>query len=330
MEKIKLLRRLALLLASGIVASGIAAAGAPAFAQSWPTQPVKLVVPFPPGGGTDLLARELADKLSKKFGQSFVVENRPGAGAAVGTEYVARATDGHTFLFTSSNHVTVPALNTKLRYDIFKDFKPIVLVADQASVLAVDPALPGKDLKEVLAYIKANPGKFNYGTAGIGSGQHLNTAYLQQLTGIDIVHVPLKGQGEIIAELLGKRIQVGFLVLSTSLPYFKSGEIRPLGVATAERSKFAPDIPTIEEAGVNAFVSRSWLGLLGPASTPDAVVKELNTAIVDLAKDPSYLAVTDKAGMTLVNSTPAEFEAEIRRGYEQWKQVVATANIQTQ
>lgn len=300
-----------------------------AVAADWPTRPVRLVVPFPPGGGTDLLAREIADQLSKQFPQPFVVENKPGAGAAVGTEYVANATDGHTFLFTSSNHVTVPALNTKLRYDIGKDFKSITLVADQASVLSVDPDLPGADLQEVIEHIRQNPGKYNYGTAGIGSGQHLNTAYLEQLTGIEMVHIPLKGQGEIITELLGKRIQVGFLVLSTALPYFQSGDIRPLGVATPERSPFAPDIPTIAEGGVDAFVSRSWLGLLGPASTPDEVVTRLHDAVTALADDPGYRAVTDKAGMTLVNSTPAEFDAEIARGLAQWQRVVAEANIQT-
>lgn len=328
MTTVKLTRRL---LAVAATASLLAGLGVPfaARAADWPTQPVRLVVPFPPGGGTDLLARELADQLSKKFPQPFVVENKPGAGAAVGTEYVARSTDGHTFLFTSSNHVTVPALNTKVRYDIFKDFKSIVLVAGQASVLSVDPDLPGANLQEVIAYIKENPGKFNYGTAGVGSGQHLNTAYLQQLTGIDIVHIPLKGQGDIITELLGKRIQLGFLVLSTALPYFQSGDIRPLGVATAERSRFAPDIPTIADAGVDAFVSRSWLGLLGPASTPDAAVSQLHDAVVALAEDEAYRTVTDKAGMTLVNSTPAEFDTEIASGLAQWQRVVAEANIRT-
>lgn len=324
-------RRWLRLASASLVAAGIAL-GSPALAANadWPTKTVKLVVPFPPGGGTDLLARALAERLSKSFGQTFVVENRPGAGAAVGTEYVARATDGHTFLFASSNHVTVPALNTHLRYDIFKDFKSISLVSDQASVFAVSPDLPGKNLTEVLAHIKANPGKYNYGTAGIGSGQHLSTAYLQQLTGIDVVHVPLKGQGEIISELLGKRIQLGFLVLSTAVPYFEAGTIRPLGVSTEQRSPFAPDIPTLSEAGVPNFVARSWLGLLGPASTPDSVVTKLHDAVVGYQNDPSYIAITDKAGMTLVNSTPAAFDAEIKRGYQQWRTVVTNANIQQQ
>lgn len=314
----------------GAAVAALAGLAATAEAADWPSQAVKLVVPFPPGGGTDLLARQLADQLSQVFPQPFVVENRPGAGAAVGTEFVAKSTDGHTFLFASSNHVTVPALNTNLRYDIHTDFKPITLVADQASVLSVDPDLPGADLQEVLEHIKAHPGQYNYGTAGIGSGQHLNTAYLQQLTGIDVVHVPLKGQGEIITELLGKRIQLGFLVLSTALPYFESGDIRPLGVATAERSKFAPDIPTVSESGVDAFVSRSWLGLIGPAATPDDVVEQLHTAITALADDPAYTAVTDRAGMTLVNYGPEEFADEIERGLDQWKRVVEIAGIETQ
>ncbi|WP_454019604.1 Bug family tripartite tricarboxylate transporter substrate binding protein [Azospirillum sp. Marseille-Q6669] len=306
------------------VAAPEARAAAPA---SWPTQPVRLVVPFPPGGGTDLLARALADRLSKLHPQPFVVENRPGAGAAVGTDYVAKSTDGHTFLFASSNHVTVPALSTAVRYDIFKDFKSVVLVADQASVLAVDPELPGKDAAEVLAHIKANPGTYNYGTAGIGSGQHLSTAFLQQLTGIDIVHVPLKGQGEIISELLGKRIQAGFLVLSTALPYFRSGQIRPLAVALPERSPFAPEIPTFGEAGLKDFAARSWLGLLAPAATPTAVVDRLHADIVGFAKDKDYVAITEKAGMALVNEGPAAFDAEIAAGYAQWKQVIQTAGI---
>lgn len=315
-----------------LLTAGIGTLSQKAIAASadWPTKTVKLVVPFPPGGGTDLLARALAERLSNVFGRTFVVENRPGAGAAVGTEYVARATDGHTFLFASSNHVTVPALNTRLRYDIFKDFKSISLVTDQASVFAVSPDLPGANLGEVLEHIKANPGKYNYGTAGIGSGQHLSTAYLQQLTGIDVVHVPLKGQGEIISELLGKRIQLGFLVLSTALPYFQAGTIRPLGVSTEQRSVFAPDIPTISEAGVPNFVARSWLGLLGPVSTPDDVVTRLHDAVIAFKDDPSYIAITNKAGMTLINSTPEELDVEIKRGYDQWRAVVAKANIQQQ
>lgn len=324
--------RLRRLLLGAVPAAALALSALPAAAQTaapapadWPRQPVKLVVPFPPGGGTDLLAREIAQRLSKPFGQPFVVENKPGAGAAVGIEAAARATDGHTILFTSSNFVTVPALNPKVRFDVVKDFKPVTLAAGQASVLAVHPGIPGATLAEAIAHIKANPGKYNYGSAGIGSGQHLSTEHLRAQTGIDVVHIPLQGQGQMITEMLGGRVHLNFLVLSTALPHFRSGAIRPLGVSEAERSPFAPDIPTIQEAGVPDFVLRSWLGALVPANVPDTVVERLHREIVALNADPEFKAKADTAGFTLIGSTPAAFAAVIRDDLALWSRIARTA-----
>lgn len=298
-------------------------------AQSYPSKPVKLVVPFPPGGSNDLLARQIADGLSRRLNNPFVVENKPGAGGAIGIDAVAKAApDGHTILVVSNTFVTMPALNRGLRFDILKDFAPISLLGEVPTVLAVTPDVPGDTLGEVLAYIRANPGTLNYGSAGIGAPQHLSTEYLKSLAGLDLVHVPLSGQGQMLTEMLGGRVQFMIGVFSTAQPYFAKGALKPLATGGARRTPSAPDLPTVAEAGLPGYQVQWWLGALAPAGTPAGIVARLNAEILALHDDDGFRAKLKAAGIDWVGSSPDEFAGVLDRDLTLWKKVVADSGVE--
>lgn len=312
----------------GAILAAVLSAHAAA-AQDYPSKPVRVVVPFPPGGGTDLYARELSQALAQRLGQPFVVENKPGASAAIGTELVAKAApDGYTILVTSNSLVTAPALNRKLRFDPVKDLAPVTLGADQPIALAVAPAVKGGSLGEVLADIKANPGKYNYVTAGVGSPQHLTTEHLRSLTGIDAVHVPLQGQGPMITELISGRSQIGFLVFSSAKPYFDNGQLRSVGIAGPKRTDVAPGQATLAEGGIKDFAVQWWLGVLAPAGTPEPIVQKLNREIVAIGSEPAFRSKLAAAGIDVIGSTPAEFAKAIKDDLALWTSIVDKNGIE--
>ena len=309
--------------------AALAAVASPALhAQPWPSKPVKLVVPFPPGGGNDALARELAAELQKKFGQPFVVDNRPGASGNIGIEAVAKSPpDGYTILVVSNTLVTNPALSASVPYDATKDFAPITMAATLPVALVVADAVPAKNLQELIAYAKANPGKLSYGSAGIGAPHHLTTEYFMSRTGTTMLHVPFKGQGQIVPELLAGRVDVAFLAISSVVQHLKTGKIRGIAVTSAQRTSIAPELPTLAEAGLPGTTIDWWLAVLAPAGTPPEIVNKLNAEIVALARNPEFKAKLAGQGIEMTGSTPEALAAAIREEIPRWTTVVRTANI---
>ena len=300
-------------------------------AQPWPSKPVKLVVPFPPGGGNDVFARELALELQKKFGQPFIVENKPGASGNIGIEAVAKSPpDGYTILVVSNTLVTNPGLSSQVPYDVYKDFVPISLAASLPVALIVADGVPAKNLQELIAYAKANPGKLTYGSAGVGAPHHLTTEYFNSRAGITMLHVPFKGQGQIVPELLAGRVDLAFLAISSVTQHLKTGKVRGIAVAGKERTAIAPELPTLAEAGMPGVSVEWWLGVLAPAGTPADIVNKLNEAIVALCRSPEFKAKLQGQGIETIGTTPDAFAAALREEVPRWAAVVKSAGIKSE
>src|SRR4030095_5020494 len=252
-----------------------------ACAQTYPTKPIRLVVPFPPGGATDILARDVAQKLSDAWGQSFVVDNRPGAGGNIGSELVAKAApDGYTLeMGTVGTHAINASLYAKMPYDHVKDFVPVILVAGVPNVLVVNPSVPVNSVAELIAYAKANPGKLNFASSGNGTSIHLSGELFKVMAGVQITHVPYKGSAPALQDLLGGQVQLMFDNLPPSLPQIKAGKLKALAVTSTTRAAALPDVPTMAESGLPGFEASSWFGVLAPAGTPPAIVAKLNAEI---------------------------------------------------
>ena len=302
-----------------------------AHAQGWPQRPVRFLVPFPPGGSTDVAARALADKMSAGLGQQVLVENRGGGGGAVGTAEVARAQpDGYTILF-AANAVSILHLAVKdLPYDTLRDFVAITQVTTQPNAFAVHPSVPATNIKELVAYAKANPGKLSYGHSGAGGGQHLTGELLKKMAGINMVGIPYKGGGQLIGDLLGGQIQVGIAGTTPLIPHHRAGKIRILGLTSLERFPPLADIPTVAEAGFPGFESTQWLGLLAPRGTPEPVVKRLHAEAVKALKLPEVAERLTKAGLQPVGNAPEEFARVIRSEIEQWSKLAKELGIEPQ
>jgi tripartite-type tricarboxylate transporter receptor subunit TctC len=305
--------------------SGIAAS------QSWPTRQVRFLVPFPPGGSTDVAARTLAEKLSTGLGQQAVVENRGGAGGAVGAGEAARAQpDGYTILF-AANAVSLLHLAVKnLPYDTLRDFVAITQVTTQPNVFAVHPSVPASNIKELVTYAKANPGKLSYGHSGAGGGQHLTGELLKKMAGIDMVGIPYKGGGQLITDLIGNQIQVGVAGTTPMIPHHQAGRIKILALTSLERFPPLPDIPTVVEAGYPGFESSQWLGLLAPRGTPQEVVVKLHAETVKALKLPDVRERLIRAGLQPVGNTPAEFTHVIRSEIEQFGKLARELGVEPQ
>jgi tripartite-type tricarboxylate transporter receptor subunit TctC len=292
-------------------------------AQDYPSRPVRVIVPFSPGGAVDGPMRLVAQELGKQLGQSVIVENRPGAGATIGTDAVAKAPpDGYTLLLASQTNAISATLYPKLPFDPIEDFAPITLIGREPGVVVVHPSLPVKTLPELIAYVKAHPGQVDYASSGNGSGQHLFAALLCAITGMKMNHIPYRGSGQATTDLLGGQVQVSIPGMAGMLGHIRSGKLRALAVTGARRAPQLPDVPTMGEAGVPGYEAYVWMGLLAPKGTPPAVIDRLQREVV------AALAATDvrnymaNASIEVVGSTPAEFGLFFRAEKEQWAKVV--------
>ena len=298
-----------------------------AWAQAWPAKPVRMIIPYPPGGATDILGRLISQKLSPIIGQSVVVENRVGASGNVGFDYVAKsAPDGYTLLTGTANLTIAPAFSSKLPFNILTDFSPISQIVSSQNFLVVRPTLPVNNVKELIAYAKANPGKLTYGSSGIGTPL-LSIEILKSLAGIDIVHVPYKGDTPAVTDLLGGQIDMYCSTITGLVGFHKSGRLRGLGVTSRKRASSMPDMPTIEEAGVPGYELTSWYGILAAAGTPRPIVDQLNAAIVKIVAMPDVQQKMIEGGSDPQSSTPDEFAARIRADVAKFGKVVKDAGI---
>jgi tripartite-type tricarboxylate transporter receptor subunit TctC len=305
----------------------IATAISPACAQDYPARPVEMIVPFAAGGGSELLARLLADGLAKRLGQPFVVVNRPGANTNLGTYSVVRAkADGYTCLIASVGLAANPSLYKKLAFEPQRDLEPITLIANSPTVLAVPPSLPANSLAEFIAYAKARPGELNYGSYGVGSGPHLATELFCAMTGTKMVHVPYGGGGPAAVGVMTNQVQALFSSVVPVLGMLRGGTLKAIAIAADRRSELIPDVPTFKEQGLD-YKTGTWYGLMAPAKTPPAIIETLHRASVAVLADPAVRARMAEQGAEVVASTPAELRAFIKEETERLARVIRAANI---
>lgn len=319
-----MLKRLAKYLLPAVLCAGVGAA----CAQGWPAKTVTIVVPFPPGGTTDVLARAVATKLAPALGQSVIVENKPGAGATLGAAHVAKsAADGHTLLMGAVHHTIAQSVYKKLSYNFGTDFAPITTVALVPNILVVNAKTSYGSVKDLLAAAKVAPDKLSYGSNGNGTAQHMIGTQFQQISGTQILHVPYKGSGPLTTDLLGGQVDMSFDTITPVLPFIKDGRLKPLAVTTAKRSSALPDVPTLQEAGVPGIAIGTWFGLLAPAATPKEVVARLNSEIVKIIQSPDFRKQMLDIGAEPVGNKPEEMARQIREESEKFAGVVKTARI---
>ncbi len=313
------------------LASLAALAATPAFAQNYPTRPISLLVPWAPGGSTDILARIVALHLHQSMGQPVVIENRTGGAGNIGTGAVARATpDGYTILFnTMSVHTMNHALIAAMPFDGVKDFSPITLLAYVTNTMVVHPSVPANTVPEFIAYAKANPGKINYASSGPGSTNHLCAAMLEKMAGIEMVHVPYRGGAPAVADTVGGQVQLFFTAGTQSLEHVKAGRLKLLGVTEAKRSPFLPDVPTVGET-VPGYEMTVWYGAFGPPGMPKDIVAKLNSEIARTLVIPDVKKRMDDIAVELASSTPEELAERMRRDAEKWGGIIASIGIKPQ
>ena len=300
-----------------------ALAPSPLHAQDYPSRPVKVVVPFSPGGAVDGPMRVIAQELSKRLGQQVIVENKPGAGATIGSELVAKAApDGYTLLLASQTNAISATLYPRLAFDPIEDFVPICLIGREPGVLVVHPALPVKTFQEFVAYVKARPGEVDYASSGNGSGQHLFAALLASMTGLKMNHIPYKGSGQATTDLLGGQVPVSIPGTAGMVGHIKAGKLRALAVTGARRSPQLPDVPTVMESGVPGYEAYVWMGLLAPKGTPAPIVEKVHRDLLQALATPEVKAYMATAGIEIVGSTPAEFGRFFRAEKDQWARVI--------
>jgi tripartite-type tricarboxylate transporter receptor subunit TctC len=315
--------RLALLLA--------AVAGAPAAGQEYPSRPVKIIVPFGAGGPADVYARVLGHHLQESLQQSFVIENRPGAGSIIGTSEVAKsAPDGYTLLMMSNTHTTNETLIASKPYELMRDFVAVAPVNASDLVMVVHPAVPAKDLKAFLTLLKGHGGDLNYASSGPGTPYHMAAELFKSMSGTNIVHVPHRSSGEARNSVIGGHVQMMFDAITTMAPAVEAGRVRALGTSGRKRSTVLPDVPTIAEAGVPGYEATIWLGIMAPARTPGAIVDKLNAQINKALSRPDVKTAWEKQGAVPIVMTPAEFDTYLRADIEKWRKVIQTAGIKLQ
>jgi tripartite-type tricarboxylate transporter receptor subunit TctC len=303
-----------------------------ASASGYPSRPIRLIVPFPPGGSTDILARALGQKLSQGLAQPVVIDNRPGAGGSIGAEAVARAApDGYTLMMGHLGTLAVnPAIYKNLPYDPVTSFAPVSLMAIVPSVLVVNPSLPVTSAAELIAYAKAHPGKLAYGSAGSGSTSHLTTEYFKLVTGTDILHVPYKGVGPMLTDLVSGQLSMGLNGAPAVMAHVNAGRLRPLAVTSVRRLEALPQVPTLDEAGVHGFDASGWYGVVAPAGTPQPIVARLNAEIGRAMQTPELRSRLDNEGALPAPGTPEAFGAFIRVEIARWDAVLKRAGVQQQ
>ena len=298
-----------------------------ALAQAYPTRPIRLLVPFGPGGAADIVARLVAPKLAEALGTSVVVDNRPGGGTIIATELLANAAPtGYTLMLANISFAANPGLHRKLPYDTLKSFVPIVLADVLPNVLLVHPTIPVKSVGDLIALAKSKPGQLNYGSAGIGSSNHLNSELFKSSTGIDMVHIPYQSGGQLVASILGTQVQLAFISLPPALPHVTAGRLRVLAVTGPNRMATLPDVPTISETVVPGFVFHEWHGILAPKGTPREVVNKLNTEINRLITAPGFKERIEGLGAEVKGSTPQEFADHVRIEVAKWTKILKSTD----
>lgn len=313
---------------SGLIA---AIAASLACAADYPAKPLRLVVPYSAGGSTDTVARLVGARLSERLGQQVVIDNRTGAGTLIGTEIVAQAVpDGYTLLMATPPLAVNPALYAKVSYDLERDFVAVTNVAASSNLLVVHPSLPAKSTTELIALLKANPGKYNYGSSGVGGAGHLAMALFNSMAGVDVVHVPYKGGAPAVADLVAGRLNLMMANLTTAQPHIRAGRLRALGVGTRKRTPLFPEMPTLAEAGVPGYEANNWNGVVAPRGTPRAVIDRLHREIAAVLKEPLTTERLAAGGLEPVGDTPAEFAKYLRSEAAKWGKLVRTAGIKAE
>jgi tripartite-type tricarboxylate transporter receptor subunit TctC len=315
---------------AAIALVALVAVAGPAMAQDkWPSKPIKYIVPFPPGGTTDILARIIAQKLSTSLGQQVLVDNKPGAGGNIGSDFVAKsAPDGYTILGgTISSHAINVTMYKKLPYDAVKDFSPITLIGTNANVLVVHPSNPAKNLAEFIANARAKKEPLNFASAGTGTSQHLSGELFKSMTGLDMLHVPYKGSAPAIQDVMGEQVVMMFDTTVVAGPFIKAGKLRALGVTSSKRVKGMEDIPTVSEGGVPGYELVSWQGIFAPAGTPKEIVQRLNTEIAAIIKMPDVAKRLEDLGLDASGMSSDAFAAFQKSEIAKWAKVIKTANI---
>ena len=301
----------------------------PVAAANYPEKPIRVIVPFSPGGGTDLVGRALQGKLEAALGTSVIIDNRPSAGGIVGVTLVAQAApDGYTLLLTSASFTFAPSLYKNLAYDAVKDFKPITNVAQTPLILCVHPSLPVLSVRDLLDLARKRPGEILYGSAGVGSNLHLTTELFKYKAKIDLKQIPYKGAGGAAIGLMSGEVQVAFLGLLTAIPFMKSGRMRGLAVSTKQRSPILPDTPSIDEAGVPGYDKGGWTGLYAPAAVPDPIINYVYKGVVKVLKDPETAKTLAAQGSTLVGNTPEAFSAFVRAEIAEWAKLIREMKLE--
>jgi tripartite-type tricarboxylate transporter receptor subunit TctC len=323
--KIMKTRRAAILSA---VTLALGVASGQVLAQAWPNKTVSIIVPFGPGGTTDVLARAVANDLSKALGQSVIVEYKPGAGATIGAEFVAKAKpDGYTILMGAVHHTIATSTYKNLRYDFQKDLAPITTVALVPNVLVVNPNVPAKNVKELIALAKAEPNKYSYGSNGTGTGQHLIGAIFESMAAVQMLHVPYKGSAQLTTDLLGGQVPMSFDTITPVLQNVKSGKLRALAVTTAKRSSALPDVPSMDESGLKGFNMGTWFGMLAPAGTPAEIITKLNAEVVKILNVPEFRKKLEDLGAQPIADTPEQMARLIKDDTERYAKVVRDNKI---
>ena len=311
-----------------IVSSALLVGAQAAYAQSYPARPIRIICPYVAGGGSDFVARTIAQKLTETIGQSVVVDNRPGGGTNIGAELVARATpDGYTIFLGGTPTTVNVTLYKKLPFDVIADFAPITLTTTAPNLLVVHPSLPVRTVKELIALAKSRPGQLTYGSAGIASSNHLSGALFKTMAGVDIVHVPYKGGGAAVTDLLAGNISMYFSTTPSSMPHVRTGRLRALAVTSAKRSDIVPNIPTMAEAALPGFEMSAWHALLAPGATPAPVVKRLADEVVRALRQPDVKERLAAQGVDAVGTTPEELAAIIKENIAKYAKLVKAADI---
>jgi tripartite-type tricarboxylate transporter receptor subunit TctC len=315
----------------GAVALAATTLAAPAFAQDYPSKPVRIIVPYAPGGGLDVVGRPLAQRLAEGFGQPFLIDNRPGGGTTIGTSAVARAApDGHTLLLTLSALAIGPSLYPSLPYDPVKDFAPVAWIGTSSYLLSVHPSVPATTVKQLLALSRGAPGRLNYSSPGIGTDPHMAAELFQNLAGVRWTHIPYGGGGPAASAVMGGQVDLTFLPTSVGTPFVKSGKLKALALSTARRSALLPGLPTIAESGVDGFAAEAWSGILAPAGTPSAIVNRLNAAIVKVVQTADYRNLLEERLIEPVGSSVDQFAQRLREDVAKWRRVAREGNIKAE
>jgi len=317
--------------AVGIGSLALAMGAVPVAAQTFPSKPIQIVVPFAPGGVVDVTARQLGQKLSEALGQSVLVDNKGGAGGSIAAEAVAKAApDGHTLLMAFDTHAVNPHIYKNLRYDTFKDFAPVTMVGTIPLLLAAPPTLAADNLAGVIRLAKAKPGALSYGSVGAGSSGHLAMEQFKLLAGVDMLHVPFKGGAPAVTALMGNQVELLMFAAAAAVPLVQSGKVKAIAVSGTRRASVMPQVPTMAEAGFPQFNSGAWMGLLAPAGTPPAVIQRLNAEVAKALKDPELIKRLGAQAIELSHSTPDEFGAFVRSEHDKWGKLIKDAKLNIQ